>query len=415
MRRLWIAALWAPLLIASCAPLPESTIKVGTLFPLSGSQAPLAKQEFAGVEIARDFVNADGGIGGKRVELIARDLTVREDASTRVADLQRSGARVIIGTYSSSLSMPASEAADAQGIVYWEAGAVADQVTGRGLPLIFRVGATGTNLGSMSAHFAAAVLAPRLERSPSGLRLAIVHEADAYPTSVAAAVAAQAQVEGIPVIAIVTYQARDPQWPAVFGALRAAHPDILVLSSYIPDGVAFRRAMLADGLHVDALIGSTMAQCEPDFGEMLGADAIGVFASDRPTSGFNPAALNPAGQAIYQRFAGVYRNRYATEPTEEALAGFSAGWALFHYVLPRAAQSQDLSSSGIAQAARTLVLENGTLPNGAGIQFSASRDSKGQNLRAASVIWQWQGIRHSVTVYPPVFATGAPILVPLSR
>jgi hypothetical protein len=39
----------------------------------------------------------------------------------------------------------------------------------------------------------------------------------------------------------------------------------------------------------------------------------------------------------------------------------------------------------------------------------------GQNVRAASVIWQWQGVRHSVTVYPPVFATGVPILIPLPR
>ena len=39
----------------------------------------------------------------------------------------------------------------------------------------------------------------------------------------------------------------------------------------------------------------------------------------------------------------------------------------------------------------------------------------GQNSRAASVIWQWQGIGNSVTVYPAVFATGTPSFIPLPR
>jgi branched-chain amino acid transport system substrate-binding protein len=145
----------------------------------------------------------------------------------------------------------------------------------------------------------------------------------------------------------------------------------------------------------------------------LGADAIGVFASDRPTAGFNPDALNATGRATYERFAAAYRGRYHTDPTEESLAGFAAGWTLFHYVLPAA--EADLSATGMARAAQSLDLPAGTLANGAGIKFATSDALMGQNVRAASVIWQWQGVRHSVTVYPPVFATGVPILIPLPR
>ncbi len=415
VRRCRLFALSALVLLASCAPASDKTIKIGALFPLSGQQAPLAQQEYAGVRIARDFVNADGGIAGKPIELLARDLTTREDAEARVADLEEWGAKIIIGTYSSSLSMPASQAAARHGLVYWEAGAVADQVTGQGLPLVFRVGATGRNLGAMSSHFTAEVLAPRLHRQPSELRMAIVQESDAYGTSVGSAARDQAVREGIRVVAMITYEAAAPEWPRVLSEIRAARPNILVLASYIPDGVSFRKAMLADDLHVDALIGSTMAECGPEFGALLGADAIGVFASDRPTAGFNPAALNPVGRATYERFAAAYRKAHHSDPTEEAMAGFTAAWALFHEVLAGAARVHDLSPNGIARAARALDLEEGTLPNGAGLRFASTREALGQNLRAASVIWQWQGIRQSVTVYPPVFATAEPILIPLPR
>src|SRR5439155_954604 len=185
----------------------------------------------------------------------------------RVQELKAQGVHSILGSYSSSLSMPVSAAAQSRGLLYWEAGAVADQLTGRGYPLVFRVGATGTNLGELSSHFAAQVLAPRLSLPPWGLRMAIVHNLDGYPSSVAAAVASQAEREKIQVVANIVYDAHAPDWASTLAQVRIAQPNILVLASYIADGVDFRRAMLNSGLHVDAFIGSTMAQCVPDVGQ----------------------------------------------------------------------------------------------------------------------------------------------------
>ena len=411
-----LAAIGLVLACAACATAPSpggaGSIKVGAVFPLTGPQAPLAKQEYAGVQIARDLVNADGGVAGAPIALITKELTTEADAAGRVQELKAQGVQAILGSYSSSLSIPVSAEAQSRGLLYWEAGAVADQLTGRGYPLVFRVGATGQNLGTMASHFAATVVAPRLNMSAWSLRMAIVHNQDGYPTSVASAVAQQAGIEGIQVVANVVYDAHGPDWTSVLAQVRAAKPNILVLSSYIADGVDFRRAMLKNGLHVDAFIGSTMAQCVPDFGAMLGADAIGVFAADRPPHGFNPSALSDTGRAIYARFATAYRRECGSDPSEESLAGFSAAWTLFHYVMPRA---PDLGAGGMAAAARSLDLPNGTLANGAGVKFAATPEVMGQNTRAASVIWQWQGVRHSVTVYPPVFATGSPDFIPLPR
>src|SRR2546423_8252116 len=408
-----LAAIGVVVACAACATAPSgkaaATIKVGALFPLTAAQAPLAKQEYAGVQIAREFYNADGGVDGAPITLITRDLTSDADAASRVAELKAQGVQSILGAYSSSLSMPVSAAAQSRGVLYWEAGAVADQLTGRGYPLVFRIGATGGNLGTMSSHFAATVLAPRLNTSASGLRMAIVHNLDGYPPSVAHAVPKQTGVDGVPVVANIVYDAHAPDWPAVLKQVRAAQPTVLVLASYIADGVDFRRAMLKDGLRVDAFIGSTMAQCVPDFGALLGADAIGVFPPDRPPPGFNPEALNDTGRGIYTRFASAYRREFGSDPTEESLAGFSAAWALFDYVMSRA---HDLGAVGLAAAARGLDLPAGTLANGAGVRVATSAGAMGQNFRAARVIWQWQGGPPNGTLFPPGFAARAPPLLP---
>jgi ABC-type branched-subunit amino acid transport system substrate-binding protein len=257
--------------------------------------------------------------------------------------------------------------------------------------------------------------------------------------------------------------------------LAAARPDVIILASHIPDGVAFRQAMIGAGLHVGALIGSTMAECDPDFAGELGADAVGVFASDRPTGGFQPTALGPAARATYDRFAAAWASgedapaasspgpaiggsgeygssagAYGTDsgaygsgsdsgsalgghgsgsgytisgpdtasagpgPTEEGISGFSAAWALFSAVLPGVAGGV-FTADAAAAAARAVDLPEGALPNGAGLKFSSDPATLGQNERAAAVIWQWQAVQSYTFVWPPTYATGTIGFVPLGR
>ena len=466
-------ALTALIALAGCgtvsgsgAPSGPSEIRVGAVFPLTGNAAGLAGQTLDGLRAAVDFANTDGGIAGRRIVLDVHDLQSAADAPAAMADLKAHGDAVVVGAYSSELSIPASQAASDAGLVYWEAGAVADQLTGRGLPLVFRVGASGANLGSNSARFAVDELASRLGKSVGDLRIAIVAAQDDYAESVAAAATSTASAAGAPIVANLTYSLSLPGWPDLMANLAAASPDVIILASHIPDGVAFRQAMLTAGLHVGALIGSTMAECDPDFAGDLGADAIGIFASDRPTGGFQPSALDAAARAVYDRFAaawqarptassadsgidgsgGAYGNSYGNGdgygygtpgpsasdgygisgpieegsanagPTEEGLSGFAAGWALFHDVLPAAGRTgQTLDPTTIAAAARSVDLPMGSLPNGAGLHFSNDPATLGQNELAAAVIWQWQAVRSYTFVWPNTYQTGQIEFVPLAR
>jgi branched-chain amino acid transport system substrate-binding protein len=434
-----------------------NAIRIGAVFPLSSNAASLAGPELQGVQIAVDMVNAEGGIDGRRVELEVRDLRSRGDAEAVMAGLRASGVQLVIGAYSSDLSIAASEAADRAGLLYWEAGAVADRLTGRGLPLVFRVGASGSNLGSNSASFAATELASRLGKSVDQLRIALAVADDDYANSVADAAERTAKALGMPVVIRRTYNPSLPGWPAVMSDLKAARPDVIILASHIPDGIAFRLAMLRSGLRVGALIGSTMAECDPDFAGELGADAIGVFASDRPTAGFRPSALLPDAADAYARFATAWAKQAAdagggggdatndggygsgngkygdsaseysihgpaenatAEESEEALSGFTAAWALLRHVLPSvhvAAGAGITDAASVAAAARALDLPEGSLPNGAGLRFSSAQATLGQNERAAAVMWQWTAERTYAFVWPPTYATADVAFVPLAR
>jgi branched-chain amino acid transport system substrate-binding protein len=444
-----LAGCSAPTVRQSSLPV-RAAIRIGAVFPLQGTAGLLARHELAGVQIAADLVNADGGINGRPIELEVRDLETAQDASGTMTAFGNEGVSVVVGAYASGLSIAASQAADAAGLVYWESGAVADRLTGRGLPMIFRVGASGSNLGTNSAEFAATELAARLGRAPRSLRIAIVSAQDDYATSVADAAVRTSELQGMPIVARETYNLSAPNWGSVMSHLAAARPEVIILASHIPDGIAFRRAMLAANLHVGALIGSTMAECDPDFAGELGADAVGIFASDRPTGGFQPGALDAEARTVYERFAAAWQDKAgwsagtdadrgiqgyggseygdkrpeytisgpsespSAEASEEALAGFTAAWALFHHVLPTVDEA-DVQAEAIAAAARAIDLPGGSLPNGAGLQFSSDAATLGQNTRAAAVIWQWQAVQHYEFVWPPTYATGSVEFVPLER
>ena len=156
---------------AGCAPASLSqspSLRIGAIFPLSGSTATDAGDEYLGAAIAAQLVNDAGGVHGRQVSLDVRDVGGVAQVPAAVASLHADGVPVVIGAYSSQLSIPAAAAVSRAGMVYWETGAVADQVTGQGSPLVFRVGANGADLGGNSGRFVLQQLLPRFGTAGGG-------------------------------------------------------------------------------------------------------------------------------------------------------------------------------------------------------------------------------------------------------
>ena len=97
-------------------------------------------------------------------------------------------------------------------------------------------------------------------------------------------------------------------------------------------------------------------------------------------------------------------------PAGHASAGFSAIWALFTEVLPKA---KTYEPAELREIALKLDLPEGSLVNGSGIKFTNNdwpTDPKdaGQNLRAAIGVWQWQKAGNN-QVFPQTLATHEPV------
>src|SRR5215211_4263779 len=396
--------LLALLLTASCTGDPPEPVRVGAIYPLSGTQGMGGIDEYHGVRVAAELVNADGGVDGRPIAIDQVDVPEADAAPAAVKALAGRGVRLVLGSYGSTIASPAAAAAAGHGSLFWETGAVGKLAGPGGGDLVFRVAPTGGLLGRGAIRFVADQLAPRLHRKASSLRFAIASVDDVYGHAVADGARAELRERGLKAAADVAYDPRRYDAAKVVSEIAAARPDVLFVVAYLEDGVALRREQVRQHLPLLASIGTSSSYCMPEFGALLGEDAVGLFASDKPdTHGINPSGLAPDARALLERADAAYQQANGHSMSAAALAGFAGAWALFRHVLPAASS---LEPADVAAAARKARIPAGGLPNGSGLEFAPPGGvDAGANLRAASVIWEWTKVNRREVTWPPQFAT----------
>jgi branched-chain amino acid transport system substrate-binding protein len=410
MRRPVLVTLALLVVTAACGQSqasPSHGLVLGAIYPLSGPQAAGGKEELAGVKAALALAQSSGGLK-TRVRLDIVDATTPQAAAAAVDHLVRDDhVPAILGTYGSTLSAAASARAEELKTVYWETGAVADPITAQ-RRYVFRTVATGSALGRMAVNFTHEVLMPTYKlQAPT---VVVIRVNDVYGRSVGGGEQTLAASLGMSVVDVIEYDPHAYDAAVIAARVAADRPDFLWDVSYLDDGVAIWQALVREHVALKAAVGTSSAFCMPDFSKRLGADAVGVYAADKPDADISDAALSPAGLALLQQARTAYaRANGGAAMSIPAMAGFVGGWTLFHDVL-RGMTGTPISDS-IRGAALAVDVPVGDSINGGGVRFGgAGTLDEGQNTRAAAVVGQWQAVGLMKVVYPAAYATGSPLL-----
>jgi branched-chain amino acid transport system substrate-binding protein len=379
-------------------------IVIGAVYPTGGSQGPGGIEESRGVSLAAEYVNARGGVKGRRLAIHLEQTDTADMVQAAVERLRRAGAAILVGSYGSTISRPAADHAAQRGMLFWETGAVGElSMEAAQGDRVFRFPPTGGVLGRAAVAFVRDQLAPHVNpRRP--LRYTVTYVDDVYGRAVGLGALAALRESGLAIAATLPYDLATVDFDRLAAQVRDARTDVLVASAYLKDGVELRRAVVRARLPLVANIGTSSSYCMPEFGDALGPDAVGAFASDKPDGDILRTEPLTSAAADALRWAREeYHRRHGRVMSAPALSGFAGGLALFGHVMP---SSRDLSAGAVAAAARVIDLPLGGLPNGSGLRFSAASDGeRGANLRATSVIWQWIRPNTRTVVWPRAFAT----------
>jgi branched-chain amino acid transport system substrate-binding protein len=124
-----VLVLFSVISVAGCTA--EQTIRIGFLGGLSGRVADLGIAGRDGVILAIEEINRQGGVNGKRIELLIRDD--RQDSETArqaVEELIEEGVVAIIGPMTSAMSMAIHETINEKGILTISPTASTNELTG---------------------------------------------------------------------------------------------------------------------------------------------------------------------------------------------------------------------------------------------------------------------------------------------
>jgi len=100
-------------------PLAQQPIKIGASLPLTGGFSVTGDKHKVGYELCVDTINKNGGVLGRKLELIVSDN--RSDTETAISQYERminvDKVDVIFGTFSSKLTFPVSAITERYGMV----------------------------------------------------------------------------------------------------------------------------------------------------------------------------------------------------------------------------------------------------------------------------------------------------------
>jgi branched-chain amino acid transport system substrate-binding protein len=387
MRFVTRAALAA--VLALSATQATAQVKIGALYPFSGGLALLGDESYRGLEIAIEERNAAGGLKGQKIEIVKGDAVEPNQAvgeARRLTSVDK--VPVIFGTYSSSLSIAATQVAELAGVPYFELGAISDPITERGFKNVYRTNPTARDFAARMVDAVGEAIAPALGVDAKALKVAIIHEDSLYGQTVAGYQTARAKEKGVTIVETLPYSAKSVDLTPVILRLKTAGADVVLQTSYQNDTVLFFRQMKEQGFKPKAMIGAGGGYSLRDTMLAIGAEHMeGALNVD-----FTQFRTNPKAAPGVDDFVKKYQAKYGTAPRSgHSLANYM-GALVF---LDAMEKSADLKAASIRASVMKVDIPVGGTATGWGAKFAES----GQNSRAVPFLMQWQG-GDLVTVFP---------------
>lgn len=279
----------------------EQDIVIAVAGPMTGQYSAFGEQMRRGAGRAVADINAQGGIGGRKIRLEVGDDSCDPKQAVSVANqLASRGVIFVVGHYCSSSSIPASDVYQQEGMVQISPASTNPALTERGLANIFRLCGRDDQQGPAAAEFIAKQFA--------GKRIAIVHDNQAYSKGLADQTRTRLNALGVQEILYDTVTPGERDYSAIVTKLKAAQIEILYYGGYHSEAGLIVRQMREQGMDTRLIAGDALVTQE--FWSITGPAGNGTMMSFSPdprknplaaevVKGFRDGGYEPEGYTLY--------------------------------------------------------------------------------------------------------------------
>lgn len=213
------------------------TVKIAIAGPMSGSVAQYGDMVKAGALTAIEQLNANGGAGGNKFEVVMMDDACEPKQAVAVANkIVSQNIKYVIGHVCSGSTIPASDIYENEGIVMVTPSATAPQLTEtKKRKYIFRTIGRDDQQGPAAAQYIIGKVKPK--------KVAVLHDKQSYGQGIASSVKKDLEAAKIPVAVFEGINAGDSDYSAVITKLKSQGVDFVYFGGYHPEmGLLLRQA-----------------------------------------------------------------------------------------------------------------------------------------------------------------------------
>ncbi|WP_109471582.1 amino acid ABC transporter substrate-binding protein [Ornithinimicrobium cavernae] len=292
----------------------EDPIQIGISLPLTGDFSEPGKGVQRGYEAWAAYVNENGGLLGRDVE-----LTILDDQSNadRVASdyeklINQDGVDLVFGPFSTRLVVPSAQVAMDYGFLFVEPAGAAEEVFTQGFTNLFYAApaVAQDHYDYLADHIEAM---PESERPKTAAYAAMD---DPFAQGTAYGLKARLEAIGVETVVDEVYPPNTTDFSSIAAKIEASDADIIVGGTQYQDAVNLIIALQQLGYQPDLAAFST-APTNPEFAAAIGDKTEGILS---PT-GYTPESSYPTNAEFVEYFA----EEYGTEPTEDEANAWTTG------------------------------------------------------------------------------------------
>nr|QNO55652.1 hypothetical protein AMFAPHJD_00027 [Methanosarcinales archaeon ANME-1 ERB7] len=315
--------------MAGCIEEGEESIKVGAIYPLSGSFAATGADVKNGILLAVDIINNEhkidlplarskgiDSLDGAKIEIVFGDSpgspSTGKSEAERMIDKEKVVA--LIGCYQSAVTAEASQVAEDKGIPFLTALSSAPSLTQRGFNWFFR---TTPNDKTFVQNFYQFLLDIREEKDIKVEKLGIVYENSVWGSEFSADIRQYAERYGYQLVDNISYDSDTTNVTKGVQRLKNANPDVVMQASYINDAILYMQTYKDMNFSPDAFLADNAGFIEPEFLQTLGDN--GNYILTRATWSKDSAEANPLVGTVNQMF----KERYGVNMTGNSARAFT--------------------------------------------------------------------------------------------
>lgn len=363
------------------------TIKIGSIAPLTGSNAAEGNAMVNAQQIAIEEINSKGGIaslGGAKLELVVGDS--QGSASTGASEAERlinQGCVSLTGTYQSGVTETASQKAEQAGVPFVVSVSATASLSSRGFSTFFRLQPTSDQFAASTVKMVASV-------KPADVKTcAIVYEDSVNGTATAAALVSSLGSTDLKLLDKISYSATTTTLDSEVTKLASLAPDLVFCVGYYADTSLLFKTCNEKKVSFKMVVGVAN-------GGISQASFMNEFGKTCENFLNVNYAINPNSE-VAKSLASKYQAKYGKEIINHAVLAYDA----INVIAAAIESAKSTDTKAIISALKSLDFPQSKMAMA--FEGDYKFDGKGENSNASLCLIQNQGGK-AVVVYPEKFA-----------